>query len=67
MAGHPIPREYMDFLREFPNTGMFDVLVEGSEKLSGNHEGWYAISMLFAACTDKRYDLVEITGRPDHR
>jgi hypothetical protein len=68
VAGYPIPQEYMDFLREFPNTGMFEVegnvVVKGVERLSGNHDGWYAISMLFAGCTDKRYDLIEIAGRP---
>ena len=70
VAGYPIPQEYMDFLREFPNTGVFavegDVFIQGKEKLSGRHNGCYAIDMLFAACTDKQYDLIEITGRPDY-
>jgi len=68
VAGYPIPQAYMDFLREFPDTGMFDadsgVVVEGKERLSGNHNGWYSIAMLYAACSDKRYDLIEIAGRP---
>lgn len=68
VAGYPIPQAYMDFLREFPDTGMFDaeggVIVEGKERLSGNHNGWHSIAMLYAACSDKRYDLIEIASRP---
>lgn len=66
--GYPLPQEYMDFLSEFPDTGMFDaeggVVVEGKERLSGNHNGWYSIAMLYAACSDKRYDLGAIASRP---
>lgn len=68
VAGYTIPQVYMDFLREFPNTGVFavegDVFIQGKEKLSGRHNGCYAIDMLYAACSDKQYDLVTITGRP---
>lgn len=68
VAGYPIPQQYMDFLHEFPNTGMFDaeggVVVEGKERLSGKHDGWYSIAMLYAGCTDKRYDLIKFAGRP---
>ncbi|MFC0677968.1 SMI1/KNR4 family protein [Lysobacter korlensis] len=68
IVGYPIPEEYMDFLRDFPSTGMFDVegdvIVKGVEQLPGNHDGRYAVSMLFAACSDERYDLMEIARRP---
>jgi SMI1 / KNR4 family (SUKH-1) len=68
LAGCPIPQEYMDFLCEFPDTGVFDVeggvVIKGIEKLSGNHDGWHSIAMLYAGCSDKQYDLMEITGRP---
>lgn len=68
VAGYPIPQAYMDFLHEFPNTGVFavegDACILGKEKLSGRHDGVYAIDMLFAACTNKRYDLIKIAGRP---
>ena len=68
VAGYPIPQEYMDFLHEFPNTGVFavegDVSIMGKEKLSAKHDGFYAIDMLFAACSDRRYDLIEIASRP---
>lgn len=68
VVGYSIPNIYLDFLDEFPNTGVFDaeggVIVEGIERLSGNHDGWYSIAMLFAGCTDKRYDLIEIASRP---
>lgn len=68
VAGYPIPQDYLAFLHEFPNTGIFaaegNVSVVGKEKLSGRHDGSYSIDMLYAACTDKRYDLIEITSRP---
>jgi SMI1-KNR4 cell-wall len=64
VAGYPIPKLYVDFLSEFPNTGVFEVeggvVIKGIEKLSGNHDGWHSITMLYAACSDKQYD----TGRP---
>ncbi|WP_420998319.1 SMI1/KNR4 family protein [Cupriavidus sp. 30B13] len=68
VVGYPVPQEYMDFLREFPDTGVFavegDVIIHSKEKLSGKHDGIYAIDMLFAASMDKRYDLMEIASRP---
>lgn len=63
-----VPQDYLDFLREFPWTGVFEidgnVFVASDDKLSGRHDGHYSIDMLFAACSDKRYDLVEIAKRP---
>lgn len=70
VVGYPVPEEYVEFLREFPNTGVFavegDVFIQGKEKLSGRHNGCYAIDMLYGACSDKQYDLIEIASRPDY-
>lgn len=52
-----VPGDYLSFLREFPSTGMFDI--DGTVGI-----GAFALDMLFASCTDKRYDLVEIASRP---
>jgi hypothetical protein len=69
-VGHPIPSDYLDFLAEFPDTGVFDaeggVVVEGIERLSGNHDGWHSIHMLYAGCSDEYYDLLAIAKRPQY-
>jgi hypothetical protein len=70
VVGYPIPEHYFDFLKEFPSTGVFEVdggvVIKGIELLSGNHDGWYSISMLYAKCSDEYYDLVNIARRPDY-
>jgi len=38
VAGYPIPQEYTDFLREFPNTGMFDA--EGGVVVEPRNRSW---------------------------
>lgn len=63
IVGHALPSSYLKFLTEFPNTGMFELdngaYVKGIEKLSGNHDSLYGLGMLFAGCSDKRYDLLQ--------
>jgi len=69
LVGHQIPPGFLDFIRMFPNTGMFDagtVVVEGIERFTGNDDGTYLVNMLFASCADERYDLLEIARRPPY-
>jgi hypothetical protein len=70
VAGYPIPEDYLSFLKEFPNTGMFNIEgtvgIYGLEKLPGNHDGGYALDMLYAGCSDKRYDLIEVAKNANH-
>jgi hypothetical protein len=57
MLSGSVPEDYLSFLREFPNTGMFDI--DGTVGI-----GAFGLDMLFASCADKRCDLVEIASRP---
>jgi hypothetical protein len=71
IVGYPIPEDYLCFLREFPNSGMFmiedgDAVIYGIEKLSGNHNGGYAVGMLYARCSNESYDLLAYARRPEY-
>jgi len=64
VAGYRIPAEFVEFLSRYPDTGIFEVegvvFIASSDRLSGNHDGRYAVETLYAACSDKRYDLLSI-------
>jgi hypothetical protein len=61
---HRIPNEYAEFLTRYPDTGIFEaegvVFIASDDRLSGRHDGRYAVETLYAACSDKRYDLLAI-------
>jgi hypothetical protein len=71
LVGQPIPSDYADFLAARPSSGMFEledtVYIHSKDRLSGRHDGNYAVSMLYAACSDKRYDLREVWLKTDRR
>jgi SMI1/KNR4 family protein SUKH-1 len=58
--GHPVPDDYLEFLTSYPGTGCFDVSVVGYglEHAPCASEGWYPLTLFYAACSDKRYDLL---------
>jgi hypothetical protein len=69
VVGYPIPEDYLSFLREFPRSGMFmieggDAVIHGIEKLPGSHDGFYAVGMLYARCSNENYDLLAVARRP---
>lgn len=62
--GRRIPTEFAEFLERFPDTGIFEVegvvFIASADRLSGLHDGRFAVETLYAACSDKRYDLLTI-------
>ena len=62
--GRPVPVDFAEFLSQFPDTGIFEVegvvFIASEDRLSGRHDGRFAIETLFAACSDERYDLLTI-------
>ena len=64
LINYSIPGDYVEFLRRYPDTGIFEidgvVFIASSDRLPGNHDGRYAVDTLYAACSDKRYDLFSI-------
>ncbi|WP_457325296.1 SMI1/KNR4 family protein [Roseateles sp. P5_E11] len=64
VVGYPVPGEFVEFLKRYPDTGIFEVdgvvYIASPDRLSGHHDGRYAVDTLYAACSDKRYDLLSI-------
>lgn len=64
VLGYRVPVEFAEFLKRYPDTGIFEVegvvFIASSDRLSGHHDGRYAVEMLYAACSDSRYDLLSI-------
>ncbi len=62
--GCRVPPDFAEFLERYPDTGNFEVegvvFVASDDKLSGRHDGRFAVETLFAACTDQRYDLLNL-------
>ncbi|WP_112076644.1 SMI1/KNR4 family protein [Herbaspirillum rubrisubalbicans] len=60
VVGYPVPSDYLEFLKEFPNTGIFDadIVCSGIECAPCAADGLYPISLLYASCSDARYDLL---------
>jgi hypothetical protein len=60
--GQPIPTEYVQFLNNFPDTGIFEQQVEclGLSAAPCAPDRIYPITLLYAACSDKRYDILQV-------
>jgi hypothetical protein len=62
--GYSMPSDFVEFLNKYPNTGIFEaegvVFIASDDRLSGNHDGRYAIDMLYAACSKKSCDLLAL-------
>jgi hypothetical protein len=58
VVGRRVPNEFAEFLKRYPDTGIFEVegvvFIASADRLSGQHDGRYAVETLYAACSDKR-------------
>lgn len=66
IIGYPVPDDYLQFLIEFPNTGIFDadIFCSGIESAPCAPDSLYPIALLYASCSDKRYGLLEFRKDP---
>ena len=66
IIGHQVPEDYLQFLAEFPNTGVIstDIVCSGIASSPWAPSGSYAISILYASCSNTSYDLINRRRNP---
>lgn len=65
--GYALPVDYMQFLRDFPNTGIFDdmIICRGIQAAPCADDYVYPITFLFAVCARVTNDLLGLRGLQD--
>jgi hypothetical protein len=61
---YTVPKSYLQFLRSYPQTGVFEVgvLCKGIESAPCAPSGLYPISVLYATCVNLPYDLLQLNS-----
>jgi len=59
---YPLPDDYLQFLSEFPITGIFDadIVCLGAESAPCAPDNIYPITLLYASCSNSRNDLLKL-------
>ena len=61
---YTVPKSYLEFLRSYPQTGVFEVgvLSKGIECAPCAPSGLYPVSILYAICVNLPYDLLRLNS-----